>query len=76
MKDFLRDYLLELVLGILTAAGAILIVANYGSISAGIAIMVANMLTSILPLFFFIGLIVALIIWWNSRAGWRRRRRW
>lgn len=72
MSDFLRDYWLEVVLGILTVAGAWLIVANYGEISATIAIAVANFLTSALPLLFFIGIMAALLIWWSRRRRWRR----
>ena len=64
--------LLETVLTIITAVAAIWAIANFGTITASIAIFIANMLTSMLLPVICILILVCLFFYWRNRR-WRRR---
>lgn len=62
--------ILTIVLSAVSIIGAVLVIANFGQISAVIAITVANLLSAGIP--FFLGIIALFFL----AAGFRRRRRY
>ena len=64
--------LLETTLTLITVFAAILVVANFGTITAAIAIFIANMLTSMIFPVICILILVCLFFYWRNRR-WRRR---
>lgn len=59
-----------IVMGIISVIGAVLIIANFGDITARIAIWMEGFLTSGFPILLFIGFVIYLI----ARIKWRIRR--
>lgn len=62
--------ILTIVLGAISAIAAVLIIANFGAVTARIAIGVVNLLSTGLPILLVIGIAVFLI----ARFRWRMRR--
>lgn len=71
MPAFSGIQILTIVLSVISAVIAIMIAANFGAVTARIAIGIVNLLSTGLPILIVIGIAVFLI----ARIRWRMRRR-